>query len=346
MVERFTNRARGTLLAGIGAGDLSLTLNAGQGALFPTLAVGDHFWGVLEEGGLYAPSKQEVVRATARSGDVVTIQRAQQGTTAQSFAAGSRFENRITRTGVELIRDRVTEPTYIARFVPPMAFLGSRCGSGDPWGYFGTSFPSAATLVNTSQVGGQFRGHFNSGSTTRHDGTRAFAHEGLARSNVAGRGGFRAEGKVYVNNHVTNTRVFIGYCAVATQLLVETTDPGSATTIPLFGFGWDNPSLATGNLFLFHGAGTGSVTAVDTGIAKDSMLTNLVYLCIKCDANASFIRAIARDLVTGTGIDQNISTNLPPATTFLQFQFSLRGNGVANDIRMGASWFVGRSIQW
>jgi hypothetical protein len=346
MVERFSNRARGTLAAGIGAGDLSLTLDTGQGALFPALSVGDYFWGVLEEGSLYAPSKREVVQATVRSGDVVTIVRGQQGTAAQSFALGSRFENRITRTGIELIRDRVTEPSHIARFLPPMGFLGSRAGSGDPWGCFGVTIPGGATLATTSQVDGQHRAHFNSGSTTRHDGTRGFASDGSARGNVSGRGGFRCEGKIYVNNHVTNTRVFIGYAASPTQLLVETTDPGSATTIPLFGFGWDNASLATGNLFLFHGAGTGSVTAVDTGIAKNSMLTNLVYLLIKADANASFIRAIARDLVTGTGIDQNISTNLPPATTFMQFQFSLRGNGVANDIRMGASHFVGRSIPW
>jgi hypothetical protein len=71
-------------------------LTAGDGAEFPTLGTGDYFYATLTSIG----GTQEIVKATARVGDTVTIARAQEGTTAQSFAAGSRFESRVTAQSV------------------------------------------------------------------------------------------------------------------------------------------------------------------------------------------------------------------------------------------------------
>jgi hypothetical protein len=92
------NNASGTLATTISASDTGITLTTGNGASFPALAAGDYFYATLGSTG----GTQEIVKVTARSGDSMTIARAQESTTAQSFAAGSRLELRVT---VQSVRD-------------------------------------------------------------------------------------------------------------------------------------------------------------------------------------------------------------------------------------------------
>jgi len=96
MALKITNNALSTLAAGIAAGDLSLTLAAGDGAKFPVLAAGDwHPVTVIKSDGTL-----EVMKATARAGDVLTVARAQDGTTALAFAAGTLVQLRWTAGAV------------------------------------------------------------------------------------------------------------------------------------------------------------------------------------------------------------------------------------------------------
>lgn len=87
-----TNNAVGTLSGSITNSALSLTLNSGQGALFPNPTGGDYFWATL----VTAANVKEIVKVTARSTNTLTIVRAQQSTTAIAFAAGDRCELRFT----------------------------------------------------------------------------------------------------------------------------------------------------------------------------------------------------------------------------------------------------------
>lgn len=96
MPIKLANNASGTTATAISASDTGLALTTGDGAEFPTLGAGDYFYATLASSG----GTQEIVKATARSGDSLTIVRAQEGTTAQSFAAGSRFELRVTAASV------------------------------------------------------------------------------------------------------------------------------------------------------------------------------------------------------------------------------------------------------
>jgi len=90
------NNASGTLATAISASDTGIVLTTGNGASFPVLGLGDYFYATLEStGGTF-----EVVRVTARSGDSMTVVRAQEGSTANSFAAGSRLEMRVTAQAV------------------------------------------------------------------------------------------------------------------------------------------------------------------------------------------------------------------------------------------------------
>ncbi len=90
------NNASGTLATAISASDTGIVLTTGNGASFPALGASDYFYATLEStGGTF-----EVIKVTARSGDSMTVVRAQEGSTANSFAAGSRIELRVTGAAV------------------------------------------------------------------------------------------------------------------------------------------------------------------------------------------------------------------------------------------------------
>lgn len=63
-----------------------MTLDSGQGALFPNPTGGDIFYATLVD----ASNNKEIIRVTARVSNTLTIVRAQDGTTARSFIAGAR----------------------------------------------------------------------------------------------------------------------------------------------------------------------------------------------------------------------------------------------------------------
>lgn len=91
MTIKFTNNASATLGASISSGDTTITLAAGQGALFPELSVGDYFYGTLVD----SSNNLEIVQVTARSSDNLTVIRGQDGTTARSYLAGDNLELRV-----------------------------------------------------------------------------------------------------------------------------------------------------------------------------------------------------------------------------------------------------------
>jgi hypothetical protein len=88
----FSNNASSLLASAIVPSDTVATVQAGQGALFPTISAGQIAAITLED----VSGDIEVVYCTGRTGDALTIVRAQEGTTALNFASGSRVEQRIT----------------------------------------------------------------------------------------------------------------------------------------------------------------------------------------------------------------------------------------------------------
>lgn len=96
--QRFENNAKSTLSVAVSSNtQASLTLQSGHGARFPYLSTPDNFSVTLDDG-----TNVEVCLCIDRSGDVLTVLRGQEGTTAQaSFATGTKCELRLTR---ELMR--------------------------------------------------------------------------------------------------------------------------------------------------------------------------------------------------------------------------------------------------
>lgn len=98
MGVKFKNNAFSTLDTAIAASDVGLTVAYGDGALFPAAGSGDYFYMTIQ-----VPDDEdtyEVVKVTARSGDSMTIVRAQESTTARAFTAGALCEVRVTNQGL------------------------------------------------------------------------------------------------------------------------------------------------------------------------------------------------------------------------------------------------------
>lgn len=99
---KYANSATTLLANSINESAEQIALSAGAGSLFPTLAEGDWFPLVVVDS-----SSVEFIRATARTGDLVSVTRAQEGTTAKSFSAGARVELRLTAAALTAIQDQL-----------------------------------------------------------------------------------------------------------------------------------------------------------------------------------------------------------------------------------------------
>lgn len=123
MPQLFANNAQGTLASSANPSDTTLTLATGTGASFPSPTGGDFLRLTLTEPG--AESSWEVVTCTARSGDVLTVTRAQEGTTAATWAAGSKVELRLTAGVVWPLESSVSGNLPVANLTTVNGNVGS-----------------------------------------------------------------------------------------------------------------------------------------------------------------------------------------------------------------------------
>lgn len=91
---KITNNAVGKLSTAMATNTLSVTLEPGQGVKFPSLDAGDYFPVTVTKAA--SPTEFEIMRCTARTDDVLTVERGQEGTAALSFSPGDIVELRIT----------------------------------------------------------------------------------------------------------------------------------------------------------------------------------------------------------------------------------------------------------
>jgi microcystin-dependent protein len=87
----FANNAVGVLAVAASNSATTFQLNTGQGALFPAPTMGQGFYAWIQSG-----STVEAVFVTNVTADVLTVTRAQEGTTAQAFPVGAIVEMRLT----------------------------------------------------------------------------------------------------------------------------------------------------------------------------------------------------------------------------------------------------------
>lgn len=99
MALKLSNNADGLLAMAISNSATSLTLRAGHGSRFPALGSGD--WFPITVVRASDPSQFEIMRCTARTLDTLTVERAQEGTSAITFDAGDVVSLRLTSGTLE-----------------------------------------------------------------------------------------------------------------------------------------------------------------------------------------------------------------------------------------------------
>ncbi len=229
----FTNNATGTLASTLLVGGTSAVLSSGEGALFPTPSGGDTFTATLED----TSGNIEIVSCTARSGDTLTIARAQEGTSAQEFAAGTRLELRMTAGVLDALLQSVNAATTYA----PLTHYSVNGLASE------VLYDSEVVLQTTNQgalaqrASGQTStvlGFKNSGGTT----------EGVVQSN--------SSGYLEMYNQQTNGNVQLTATdGTATPVFAFVGDPnGSAVSY----YSGDQKILTTTNGALIYGENAGA----------------------------------------------------------------------------------------
>ncbi|HHZ9505462.1 TPA: gp53-like domain-containing protein [Escherichia coli] len=138
------NNAQTVLAAGISSTATSLTVRTGTGKLFPSPVAGTSFF-KLTIIDAATGSLTEIVHVTARAGDVFTIQREQEGTTARAWSANDIAANMMTAGTLSYILGNFQplDPTLTA--------LAELVGVANKLPYFNGN--DTAALTDLTQVG-------------------------------------------------------------------------------------------------------------------------------------------------------------------------------------------------
>lgn len=107
-MEQFVNRVWATLSVGIDNVTTSLTLTSGHGARFGTLTAGNKIRIAMLDA---VNNVTEIMYITAIAGDVLTVVRGQDGSTATAIASGTRIEHRVGKSTLEAFIQKATSST-------------------------------------------------------------------------------------------------------------------------------------------------------------------------------------------------------------------------------------------
>ena len=116
MTVVLANNVATTLALDLSAGAGSMRVASGTGSRFPVITAGQYYYATL----ISSDRRLEIVKVTARTGDLLTITRAQEGTQAAEFFAGAKVELRITAQSVEdAIEDGLSQVRIHVGTSPP-----------------------------------------------------------------------------------------------------------------------------------------------------------------------------------------------------------------------------------
>lgn len=96
MTIKWSNNGSTTLASSISSSATTITVVPDGGSLFPVLGAGDYFYATLVD----ASNNIEIVKVTARTGDVMTVVRGQESTVPNPYVGGDKFELRPTAGGL------------------------------------------------------------------------------------------------------------------------------------------------------------------------------------------------------------------------------------------------------
>lgn len=149
----FANNARSTLAGAINSVALSCNLSPGSGVLFPSPGAGEYF--IMTFVDAATGLQNEIVHVTNRTGDNLTIIRAQEGTVAQSWQAGDITALLVTAgTMQQLIQNAQLNP--VRTITASGAFVTTTADKSIGLDRVSALAPSSTTLPDAATEGQEF----------------------------------------------------------------------------------------------------------------------------------------------------------------------------------------------
>ena len=145
-LQEFTNNATTTVPSTISNVATSITVATGTGSLFPTLTGSEFFIATLVNTIALDPGfgQMEIIKVTARSGDVMTVVRGQEGTSGTNFPAGVLFELRPTAQAFNNIYTEILELETTKAPIDSPVFTGNPTAPTPTLGDDDTSIATSA----------------------------------------------------------------------------------------------------------------------------------------------------------------------------------------------------------
>ncbi|UYZ08265.1 hypothetical protein CFBP5507_04455 [Agrobacterium salinitolerans] len=306
MALKIANNAVSTLAASITDTAVTLSVQAADAGKFPVLAEGDWHPATIID----AANNLEIVHVTARAGNVLTVLRAQEGTTAKSFVSGARIDLRITAGAIAALANK--------NELKPVAYSGSFTDLTDKPPSITTSTVGAAVAAANgketpadgdtfagveSGTSSMFRttwGNIKTALTSLFDGRYLKLTGGAIDGGLAIRSGGPTLNLVDTDNNqsrsVHHNDAIIGFLNSSGSWTLQVNDNGHVWSA---NYGWFHDRFAQAGANCQHNSGVVEFSGFDTGITDSVGQASNPYVVIGLRrgntglGNASYLRCVA-----------------------------------------------------
>lgn len=309
MPRQYFNNASSTLAANIGTGATTIEVAAGHGPRFGTPTVADPVRVTLQQGGTI-----EIMEATARTGDVLTVTRAVEVVrpdtvaTAYAFTAGADVQVRNTAASYTGGGGPSPRPVIVGSYAQYL-FRGAGSDVNASVGAANQSSNGTITAraYGASPFARQTRAGFVSAAVINSPAGRVIPL-GSSAANVA-------------HNEAARYRVGLGVSDATFQSTGAIfagprmnggtpTDPALLTTSPFVCFG-NSPGDTT--MAIFHSSGGGTVTKIDLGANFPHTASNTDFFIVELyrAPGSNQWEYTVRNIANGAVATGTLTTNIP-----------------------------------
>ena len=325
----FSNNARTTLASNIS--NSATTITVADGSVFPSLTGGDIFYCTIDDG-----TNNEIVEVTARSGNTLTVVRAQDNTTARAFVTGDLIELRLVakvlETFPQLDVGELTADEFVGDLRGAVIFkaqAGEAVSKGDAVYVSGISGNTPVVSLADADFASKMPAFglvLTAASTNGSTEVVTFGTiSGIDTS------AFSVGDTLYISTtagELTNSKP-TGEASLIQNIGKVQRSHASAGSIKVGGAGRTNdvPNLNDGNIFIGNASNQATTATLDTSIVPEN--TNLYYTDAR--AQAVSINNVVEDTTPQLGGDLDLNSNNITGTGDINITGTVTSDGLTVD---------------